>query len=396
MADFNSHIITNAGRNLLARALAGEGKVIFTKAAFGDQKHSGNLREVTELKNKKLDLNVMNIRNDNGTAVLTVQISNENVEQSFQTEEFGVYAKIEGDITEILYSYTTAVSADTFPNNRLGKTYESIQDIYMAISSDIEAEIYVRDGVIYLTRDIANQVYTETGLIAVGTLKGRNNLEADKQYLADNGHWYKNIGGNRTWEATSGTPDEQLIPITWKYLYESLNNKENQLIQNLNGILGQNNGEFPVEQAVVGNIYYFPRNQKYYYCLKSQTSRVSVPNADFEELSIYQNRKKLENLIKTDTYGAQNGGYFELFNRIIVYGSFNYIFGTSSIQNFEIRESIRNWENANVICSWREINLNLTNTTVSALMTSPTTLSIKSNIVSSGRGTVSYLIIARI
>jgi len=104
----------------------------------------------------------------------------------------------------------------------------------------------------------------------------------------------------------------------------------------------------------------------------------------------------VENLIKTDTYGAQNGGYFELFNRIIVYGSFNYIFGTSSIQNFEIRESIRNWENANVICSWREVNLNLTNTTVSALMTSPTTLSIKSNIVSSGRGTVSYLIIARI
>ena len=312
MADFNSHIITNAGRNLLARALAGEGKVLFTKAAFGDQKHSGNLREVTELKNKKLDLNVMNIRNDNSTAVLTVQISNENVEQSFQTEEFGVYAKIEGDITEILYSYTTAVSADTFPNNRLGKTYESIQDIYMAISSDIEAEIYVRDGVIYLTRDIANQVYTETGLTAVGTLKGRNNLEADKQYLADNGHWYKNIGGNRTWEATSGTPDEQLIPITWKYLYESLNNKENQLIQNLNGILGQNNGEFPVEQAVAGNVYYFPRNQKYYYCLKSQTSRVSVPNADFEELSIYQNRKKLENLVRLNKgdgdFGANIGG----------------------------------------------------------------------------------------
>ena len=298
MADFNSHIITNAGRNLLARALAGEGKVLFTKAAFGDQKHSGNLREVTELKNKKLDLNVMNIRNDNGTAVLTVQISNENVEQSFQTEEFGVYAKIEGDITEILYSYTTAVSADTFPNNRLGKTYESIQDIYMAISSDIEAEIYVRDGVIYLTRDIANQVYTETGLTAVGTLKGRNNLEADKQYLADNGHWYKNIGGNRSWEATSGTPDEQLIPITWKYLYESLNTKENQLIQNINAVLGQNNGNFPVEQAVAGNIYYFPGNQKFYYCLKSQSSRVSVPNADFEELSVYQNHKRLENLYK--------------------------------------------------------------------------------------------------
>ena len=296
MAEFNSHIITNAGRNLLARALAGEGKVVFTKAAFGDQKHSGNLREVTELKNKKLDLNVMNIRNDNGTAVLTVQISNQNVDQSFQTEEFGVYAKIENDVSEVLYSYTTAISADTFPNNRLGKTYESIQDIYMAISSDVEAEIYVRDGVIYLTRDIANQVYTETGITAVGTLKGRSNLEENKQYLADNGHWYKNIGGNRSWNSL-GTPDEQLIPITWEYLYKSLNTKEGQLIQNLNGLLGKNNGQFPVDQAVEGNVYYFPANQKYYYCLKSQSGRTSVPNADFEEMSIWANKKKLENLI---------------------------------------------------------------------------------------------------
>ena len=306
MAEFNSHIITNAGRNLLARALAGEGKVVFTKAAFGDQKHSGNLREVTELKNKKLDLNVMNIRNDNGTAVLTVQISNQNVDQSFQTEEFGVYAKIENDVSEVLYSYTTAISADTFPNNRLGKTYESIQDIYMAISSDVEAEIYVRDGVIYLTRDIANQVYTETGITAVGTLKGRSNLEENKQYLADNGHWYKNIGGNRSWNSL-GTPDEQLIPITWEYLYKSLNTKEGQLIQNLNGLLGKNNGQFPVDQAVEGNVYYFPANQKYYYCLKSQSGRTSVPNADFEEMSIWANKKKLENLVKYETVNKTAG-----------------------------------------------------------------------------------------
>ena len=104
----------------------------------------------------------------------------------------------------------------------------------------------------------------------------------------------------------------------------------------------------------------------------------------------------LENLIKTDSYGAQNGGYFQIFNRIIIYGSFNYIFGTNSIQHFEIKEKIRNWENANVICSWREINQAFSNITVSAIMTSPTTLSIKSNVIASGRGTVSYLIIARV
>ena len=339
MAEFNSHIITNAGRNLLARALAGEGKVIFTKAAFGDQKHSGNLREVSELKNKKLDLNVMNIRNDNGTAVLTVQISNQNVDQSFQTEEFGVYAKIENDVSEVLYSYTTAVSADTFPNNRLGKTYESIQDIYMAISSDVEAEIYVRDGVIYLTRDIANQVYTETGVIAVGTLKGRSNLEENKQYLADDGHWYKNIGGNRSWNSL-GTPDEQLIPITWEYLYKSLNTKEGQLIQNLNGLLGKNNGQFPVDQAVEGNVYYFPANQKYYYCLKSQSGRTSVPNADFEEMSIWANKKKLENLITFSK--IKDWEITELPNKKVILHLRKRVLYSSSIYVFELPFEINN------------------------------------------------------
>ena len=310
MAEFNSHIITNAGRNLLARALAGEGKIIFTKAAFGDQKHSGNLREVTELKNKKLDLNVMNIRNDNGTAVLTVQISNQNVDQSFQTEEFGVYAKIEGDATEILYSYTTAVSADTFPNNRLGKTYESIQDIYMAISSDVEAEIYVRDGVIYLTRDIANQVYTETGLIPVGELKGRSNLEANKQYLAANGHWYKNIGGDRTWDG-NGSPDENLIPITWeelsKQIRESNSSIKNEIVEAEERVIGKSYGGILNEagQKYEGKTYWDKNTKKLFLCKRNNTD-ISANINNYIAIDSNSLLEKLENLLKIKEYTVRN------------------------------------------------------------------------------------------
>ena len=300
MADFNSHIITNAGRNLLARALAGEGKVLFTKAAFGDQKHSGNLREVTELKNKKLDLNVMNIRNDNGTAVLTVQISNQNVEQSFQTEEFGVYAKIENDVSEVLYSYTTAVSADTFPNNRLGKTYESIQDIYMAISSDVEAEIYVRDGVIYLTRDIANQVYTETGLIPVGELKGRSNLEANKQYLAGNGHWYKNVGGDRTWNGND-SPDENFIPITWeelsKQIVKSNSSIKNEIVEAEERVIGKSYGGILNEagQKYEGKTYYDKNTKKLFLCKRNNTD-ISANINNYIAMDSNSLLERLENL----------------------------------------------------------------------------------------------------
>ena len=314
MAEFNSHIITNAGRNLLARALAGEGKVLFTKAAFGDQKYSGNLREVTELKNKKLDLNVMNIRNDNGTAVLTVQISNQNVEQSFQTEEFGVYAKIENDVSEVLYSYTTAVSADTFPNNRLGKTYESIQDIYMAISSDVEAEIYVRDGVIYLTRDIANQVYTETGLIPVGELKGRSNLEANKQYLAGNGHWYKNVGGDRTWNGND-SPDENFIPITWeelsKQIVKSNSSIKNEIVEAEERVIGKSYGGILNEagQKYEGKTYYDKNTKKLFLCKRNNTD-ISANINNYIAMDSNSLLERLENLFSFNLIkSSQNKGY---------------------------------------------------------------------------------------
>ena len=301
MAEFNGHIITNAGRNLLARALAGEGKIIFTKAAFGDKKHTDNLREVTELKSKKLDLNVMNVRNDSGTAVLTVQVTNKDVEHSFPTEEFGVYAKIEGDEAEVLYSYTTATAADTFPNNRLGQTFESIQDVYMAISTETEAEIYVRDGVIYLTRDIANQVYTETGLIPVGELKGRSNLEANKQYLAANGHWYKNIGGDRTWDGND-SPDENLIPVTWEELSKQIGKSNssirNEIVEAEERVIGKSYGGILNEagQKYEGKTYWDKNTKKLFLCKRNNTD-ISANINNYIAIDSNSLLDRLENLL---------------------------------------------------------------------------------------------------
>lgn len=219
MANFTGQTVTNAGRNLLGRVLAGEGKLVFTKAAFGDQKHSGDLKNIRDLKHKKLDLKVMNIRNDSGTAVLTVYMSNENVEEGFRTEEFGVYAKIDTDDEEILYSYCVAIEADFFPNNRLGHTYENVTDVYMAIANDVDADIHVQDGVVFLTKRIADENYIKYGVQAVGELEGRTSLEENKRY-SSKGEWYLNIGGNRSWDK-SPTPDENLIPMTWDWLFKN-------------------------------------------------------------------------------------------------------------------------------------------------------------------------------
>lgn len=331
--------LTKKGRVYLAKCQAASTPIQFTKIKFGDGKLTDNENpaDLTDIKNIKVEKSILSKEPKGDAVVLTTIIDNVSLGQGYFPRETGIYVLDEG--VEILYFYMNDGDETSWiPPEADGPHRMEIK--INLISSNTGSVIVHNDGKdLYITKEYLEANYTQKG----------------------------------EYDGTAQNIEDRVVAA-----------------------VGKEDGKFPLSEAIQGNVYYFTGNKKFYYCLKSQSNRVSVPNADFEELSIYQNRKKLENLIKTDTYGAQNGGYFELFNRIIVYGSFNYIFGTSSIQNFEIRESIRNWENANVICSWREINLNLTNTTVSALMTSPTTLSIKSNIVSSGRGTVSYLIIGRI
>lgn len=88
MAIFNGHVITNAGRNLIGRAMAGEGRVIITRAAMGDGKPSQDIRELTQLISEKITANVADVFNDRGTINLKVQITNSQLEEAFKTEEF--------------------------------------------------------------------------------------------------------------------------------------------------------------------------------------------------------------------------------------------------------------------------------------------------------------------
>ena len=56
-------------------------------------------------------------------------------------------------------------------------------------------------------------------------------------------------------------------------------------------------GKFPLTAATKGNIYLLESTQKYYICINDYDGiQISVPNANFEELSVYTNRSKLDNL----------------------------------------------------------------------------------------------------
>ena len=63
--------------------------------------------------------------------------------------------------------------------------------------------------------------------------------------------------------------------------------------------VGKHDGDFPIANAVVGNVYYSELTKKYYKCKVGGPA--PMPNGNFIDMSILENLNRLENLIKVDT-----------------------------------------------------------------------------------------------
>ena len=61
--------------------------------------------------------------------------------------------------------------------------------------------------------------------------------------------------------------------------------------------VGKHDGDFPIANAVVGNVYYSELTKKYYKCKVGGPA--PMPNGNFIDMSILENLNRLENLIKT-------------------------------------------------------------------------------------------------
>ena len=331
--------LTKKGRVYLAKCQAAATPIQFTKIKFGDGKLTDNENpaDLTDIKNIKVEKSILSKEPKGDAVVLTTIIDNVSLGQGYFPRETGIYVLDEG--VEILYFYMNDGDETSWiPPEADGPHRMEIK--INLISSNTGSVIVHNDGKdLYITKEYLEANYTQKG----------------------------------EYDGTAQSIEDRVVAA-----------------------VGKEDGKFPLTESMAGNIYYFPGNKKFYYCLKSQTSRVSVPNADFEELSIYQNRKKLENLLTSDNFNSQNQGWFKIAGRLIVYGSFEYKYGTSSVQNFELSLSIPNWQNANVIVSSTDIDTQNTISSFQARLANSTTLSIKGANSFSGKGVVSYLIIARV
>lgn len=233
--------LTKKGRLYLAKIQAAEEPIQFTKIKFGDGKLSEheNPADLVDIKNIKVEKSILNKEQKEDAVILTTIIDNVGLVEGYFPRETGIYVQDEDQ--EVLYFYMNDGDETSWLPPEVDGPHKMEMKINL-ISSNTGSVLVHNDGKdLYITKDYLESNYTQKG----------------------------NFNG------TAQDIEDRVVAA-----------------------VGKEDGKFPLTESVAGNIYYFPGNKKFYYCLKSQTSRVSVPNADFEELSIYQNRKKLENLFK--------------------------------------------------------------------------------------------------
>ena len=236
--------ITKKGREYLAKIQAENKPINFAKIKIGDGRldNYDNPAELEHLINQKVEKGILTLNQEHDTVILTTNIDNVSLRTGYYPREIGVFVNDNGQ--EIMYYYMNDGDETSWIPPETDGPFKIELKLNLIASN---AQSIVVEGVgkdLYITKEFLETNYTQKG----------------------------------GYTGTAQEIDDRVVSA-----------------------LGKEDGKFPLTEAVKGNVYYFPGNKKFYICKEAQNRRVSVPDGNFEELSIWENRKRLENLIKIDT-----------------------------------------------------------------------------------------------
>lgn len=162
MAKYTGVILTNKGKELLARAILGEA-IVFTKVEIGQGVLSpGTDKEaLTSLVNSFKSLSITSTTNlPHGGYRIRISFNNKGFIQDKYLREVGVYARGEDGI-EILYSYCNTDTPNLIPNESSG-IIESVEDIITYISNAATINAVIDQSNVYATiKDLVEGLATK-------------------------------------------------------------------------------------------------------------------------------------------------------------------------------------------------------------------------------------------
>ena len=235
--------LTKKGKAYLAKCQAASTPIQFTKMKFGDGKliDNENPADLTDIKNIKVEKSILSKELKGDAVVLTTIIDNVSLEQGYFPRETGIYVLDEG--VEVLYFYMNDGDETSWIPPEADGPHRMEVKINL-ISSNTGSVVVHNDGKdLYITKEYLEANYTQKG----------------------------------EYDGTAQSIEDRVVAA-----------------------VGQLNGMFPLSEAIAGNVYYHQGNKKFYICKSNYNgTTISVPNMNFEDLSIWENRKRLENLFTT-------------------------------------------------------------------------------------------------
>ncbi|MEK5378057.1 tail fiber protein [Paenibacillus sp. FSL P2-0173] len=172
---FDGIQITNRGRNLLAKAEAGQTKITYTKFSAGDGKLAGQMPiALKALINEKISFPVSRLKIQNENVVVPgFEFSNQGVASGFFFREVGLWAT-DPDLGEILYAYANAgEGAEYIDAQNTSAVLKKLFNFELTVSNTAQVTVVVDDTIIYATpQDVADALkkskeYTDEQILNV-------------------------------------------------------------------------------------------------------------------------------------------------------------------------------------------------------------------------------------
>ena len=221
-------IMTRAGLDILMRGVAGE-KIVYTRAALGDSVINGQLIEptdeqilnLTDLVHWRQDIPLVDVRfANNGTMIVQALLQNSSWQEGFWQRELGLFAKIEGDSHDVLYSYrNTGVLSPYTPSGKGAALLNLILNLVTVVDNATNIYAVIDASLLYVTQpQFAEHVSSSTPHPNIPQLK--NTLTAAPAL------WANDL-------------DNHLHPISFDAVTEQILSDEAEPIRRLNSRLKQ-------------------------------------------------------------------------------------------------------------------------------------------------------------
>ena len=172
MANYIGWILTNKGRELLAKAINNETKINITKFKIGAGYNTGNDRELIDLLDKRNEFPVNSYeRKENGIVEFTFIVSNKTgtgestITNSYKISEMGIYAQDDSG-TEILYAYNKGTDGDYIPVYNGKNAIDIVEKCIIIIDQAANLNVTIDNSMTYLTRESADRRYLEIQALA--------------------------------------------------------------------------------------------------------------------------------------------------------------------------------------------------------------------------------------